>query len=70
LEDEHQNGSLTAEDIDDKVSNSASKTQMEKERKRKQKAQIINAHPDIIGDTFWTAHPYILASKRGQDYGE
>ncbi|KAK1064075.1 tRNA-His guanylyltransferase [Friedmanniomyces endolithicus] len=69
-EDEHQNGSLTAEDTDDKVSTSASKTQMEKERKRKQKAQIVIDHPDIIGDTFWTAHPYILASKRGQDYGE
>ncbi|KAK3114317.1 tRNA-His guanylyltransferase [Teratosphaeriaceae sp. CCFEE 6253] len=48
----------------------ASKTQMEKERKRKQKATIVAEHHDIIGDAFWDAHPYILASSRGQDYGE
>ncbi|KAK0945589.1 tRNA-His guanylyltransferase [Friedmanniomyces endolithicus] len=69
-ESEHLNGSLTAENIGDKASVSASKTQLEKDRKRKQKAQIVVDHPDIIGDAFWTAHPYILASKRGQDYGE
>ncbi|KAK1073428.1 tRNA-His guanylyltransferase [Friedmanniomyces endolithicus] len=69
-ESEHLNGSLTAENIGDKASVSASKTQLEKDRKRKQKAQIVVDHPDIIGDTFWTAHPYVLASKRGQDYGE
>ncbi|KAK3070998.1 tRNA-His guanylyltransferase [Teratosphaeriaceae sp. CCFEE 6253] len=48
----------------------ASKTQVEKERKRKQKAKIVTEHHDIIGDAFWDAHPYILASNRGQDYGE
>lgn len=42
-----------------------SKTQMEKERKRKMKAEIRVEHIDIIGNTFWEARPYILAAKRG-----
>ncbi|KAF2768819.1 tRNAHis guanylyltransferase [Teratosphaeria nubilosa] len=53
-----------------KVADPASKTQLEKERKRKQKATIEVEHVDIIGDAFWDAHPYILASKRGEDCGE
>lgn len=40
-----------------------SKTQQEKERKRKQKASIVVEHVDIIGDTFWESRPYILNSK-------
>lgn len=43
-----------------------SKTQMEKERKRKVKARIAVEHVDIIGDAFWEARPYILAGRRGQ----
>ncbi|KAK4542839.1 hypothetical protein LTR36_006215 [Oleoguttula mirabilis] len=42
-----------------------SKTQLEKERKRKQKATVAVEHVDVIGDAFWEAHPYILASKGG-----
>ncbi|TKA76839.1 hypothetical protein B0A55_04635 [Friedmanniomyces simplex] len=70
VKDSCVNGSLKPENTGDKVPDTASKTQLEKERKRKQKAQIVIDHPDIIGDAFWTAHPYILASKRGQDHGE
>ncbi|TKA76834.1 hypothetical protein B0A55_04630 [Friedmanniomyces simplex] len=67
---EHENVNGSLDDTGDKVPDPASKTQLEKERKRKQKARIVIDHPDIIGDAFWTAHPYILASKRGQDHCE
>ena len=53
-----------------KVANLYSRAQMEKERKRKQKATIAMEHVDIIGNAFWDAHPYILASKRGEEFGE
>lgn len=44
----------------------ASKTQVEKEKKRRQKALIQVEHVDIIGDSFWQARPYILAPKQGE----
>ncbi|CAK3734364.1 tRNA(His) guanylyltransferase like [Lecanosticta acicola] len=48
-----------------------SKSQMEKAKKRKQKATIAVEHVDIIGDGFWEKRPYILApARRGQDSGE
>ena len=47
-----------------------SKTQLEKERKRKQKARITVEHVDIIGDAFWSARPYILVSRKGEDPNE
>jgi len=53
-----------------KAADAASKTQIEKEKKRRQKAQIVTEHFDIIGDAFWEAHPYILAGKRGEGDGE
>ncbi|THW44075.1 tRNAHis guanylyltransferase [Aureobasidium pullulans] len=37
-----------------------SKTQMEKERKRKQKARVVVEHVDIIKDKFWQENPWIL----------
>lgn len=43
----------------------SSRTQVEKERKRKMKAEIAVEHVDIIGDGFWGERPYILAGKRG-----
>lgn len=42
-----------------------SKTQIDKERKRKQKASIVVEHRDIIGASFWEEHPYILGTARG-----
>lgn len=53
-----------------KAAGPSSNTQMEKERKRKQKATIAVEHLDLIGDAFWRAHPYILANKQGDDHGE
>ena len=37
-----------------------SKTQAEKERKRKMKAKIVVEHVDIIKDAFWLVRPEIL----------
>ncbi|KAF2170225.1 hypothetical protein M409DRAFT_64557 [Zasmidium cellare ATCC 36951] len=53
-----------------KEATEGSKSQLEKEKKRKMKAKIEVEHCDIIGDGFWEKRPYILASKRGEDYGE
>jgi tRNA(His) guanylyltransferase len=41
------------------------KSQLEKERKRKMKAEVVVEHCDLIQDAFWEARPYILAGKRG-----
>lgn len=40
-----------------------SKTQAEKEKKRRQKARIVVEHVDIIKDTFWQENPLVLAGK-------
>ncbi|KAK3723136.1 tRNA-His guanylyltransferase [Vermiconidia calcicola] len=53
-----------------KVADPESRTQMEKERKKKMKARLVLEHVDIIGDAFWDARPYILAGKRGEEMGE
>ncbi|TKA33165.1 hypothetical protein B0A50_00718 [Salinomyces thailandicus] len=47
-----------------------SKTQLKKEKKRKRKAKIALEHVDIIGETFWETHPYVLGSSTGKDSGE
>lgn len=44
-----------------RTGNPQSKTQLEKERKRKLKATIKVDHVDIIGEAFWDARPWILA---------
>ena len=43
-----------------------SKTQAEKERKRKQKAVIAVEHVDVIKDEFWDKRPWLLANSRGR----
>ena len=48
-----------------KAADATSKTQVDKERKRRQKARIAVEHVDIIGDAFWDARPYVLIGKRG-----
>lgn len=42
-----------------------SKTQKEKERKKKGKARIVTEHVDIIGDSFWERRPWILSGRVG-----
>ncbi|OQO11925.1 hypothetical protein B0A48_03652 [Cryoendolithus antarcticus] len=57
------NGDATSSDV-------MSKTQMEKERKRKLKAEVKVEHVDLIGDAFWDARPDILAPGRGDSGDE
>jgi tRNA(His) guanylyltransferase len=47
------------------VAAAMTKSQLEKERKRKMKAEVVVEHCDLIQDAFWEARPYILAGKRG-----
>ena len=42
-----------------------SKTQKEKERKKRGKAKIVIEHVDIIGDKFWDRRPWILSGRAG-----
>lgn len=49
-----------------KVADPASKTQIDRQRKSKLKATIAMEHCDLISDTFWLAHSYILGSGRGE----
>jgi len=43
-----------------------SKTQAEKERKKKAKALITVQHLDIIKDEFWEKRPWLLSNKPGK----
>lgn len=43
-----------------------SKTQAEKDKKRKSKARILVEHLDIIKDDFWEKRPWILSNKPGE----
>jgi tRNA(His) guanylyltransferase len=47
-----------------------SRSQVEKEKKKRMKARIAVEHVDIIGEDFWEKRPYILAARRGEDCGE
>jgi tRNA(His) guanylyltransferase len=40
-----------------------SKTQAEKQRKRRQKAHIAVEHIDLIKDQFWEERPWILSGE-------
>lgn len=64
------NGGASFTPSQGKVPDPNSRNQAEKERKRKQKAVITTAHDDIIGNAFWDSRPYILASKRTDEYDE
>lgn len=43
-----------------------SKTQREKERKRRAKAPIVVEHLDIIKDEFWERRPWLLSDRSGK----
>lgn len=51
---------LTGEEI------ALSKTQAEKERKRRQKAKIVIQHVDFIKDDFWERRPWLLSNRPGK----
>jgi tRNA(His) guanylyltransferase len=42
-----------------------SRTQRDKDRKRRTKARIVIEHVDIIKDEFWERRPWILSGKAG-----
>lgn len=43
-----------------------SKSQAEKDKKRRAKATVVVEHLDIIKDEFWDRRPWILSGKPGQ----
>ncbi|KHN96805.1 tRNAHis guanylyltransferase [Metarhizium album ARSEF 1941] len=43
-----------------------SKTQIEKDKKRRAKARVVVKHLDIIKDDFWDRRPWILSNKPGK----
>lgn len=43
-----------------------SKTQEEKDRKRRAKARITVQHVDVIKDEFWQKRPWLLSNKPGK----
>ena len=43
-----------------------SKTQEEKDKKRRAKARITVQHVDIIKDDFWERRPWLLSNKPGK----
>jgi tRNA(His) guanylyltransferase len=42
-----------------------SRTQKDKDRKKRSKARIITEHVDLIKDDFWEKRPWILSGKTG-----
>jgi len=54
------------EEIADEEEREISKTQAEKERKKKSKARITVQHLDIIKDEFWQRRPWLLSNKPGK----
>lgn len=43
-----------------------SKTQAEKDRKKRAKARITVQHVDIIKDEFWDRRPWLLSNRPGK----
>lgn len=65
-----ENGEGSSKPAGSRTADLQSKTQLERQRKRKLKATIAVEHVDIIGDAFWDAHPYVLGARRGENSGE
>ena len=42
-----------------------SRTQKEKERKKRAKATILTEHVDLIKDDFWQQRPWLLSGRPG-----
>lgn len=61
-------GTHNAQEEADAVAEPAqqSKSQAEKERKRRGKAPIVVEHMDIIRDEFWERRPWLLSNKPGR----
>ena len=59
LDEEEGEGATSGEKI-------LSKTQMEKNRKLRQKAKVVVKHLDIIKDEFWDQRPWLKTGKPGK----
>jgi len=62
-------GAATRRNEDDESStelSQVSKTQVEKNKKRRAKARIIVQHVDIIRDDFWDRRPWLLSNSYGK----
>lgn len=56
-----------AQDIDDMAEPAQqSKSQAEKDKKKRAKAAIVVQHLDIIKDDFWERRPWLLSNKPGK----
>jgi len=60
LKDPQEHGVQTVEET------IVSKTQEEKDRKRRNKAMITIQHVDVIKDEFWERRPWLLSNKPGK----
>ncbi|KAK5992753.1 tRNA(His) guanylyltransferase [Cladobotryum mycophilum] len=58
------NESVTVDTLAEPVQQS--KTQTEKDKKRRAKARVVVEHIDIIRDDFWDRRPWILSNKPGK----
>ncbi|RAO67878.1 uncharacterized protein BHQ10_003890 [Talaromyces amestolkiae] len=65
LED-HQPQTLTTQAMESQATTELSKTQQEKMRKLRRKAQVVVDHVDIIKDEFWQRRPWLLSGKPGK----
>ncbi|OJJ63958.1 hypothetical protein ASPSYDRAFT_83994 [Aspergillus sydowii CBS 593.65] len=65
LEDSKTGPESKAQSQEDAQAN-VSKTQQEKLRKLRRKAQVVVEHVDIIKDEFWERRPWILSGKPGK----
>ncbi|KAF2150638.1 tRNAHis guanylyltransferase [Myriangium duriaei CBS 260.36] len=62
----YKKGSVVYRDLSSSIPSAEepqSRTQADKERKKKQKATLMVEHVDIIKDAFWEARPWLLAEK-------
>ncbi|KAF2751600.1 Thg1-domain-containing protein [Sporormia fimetaria CBS 119925] len=60
-----EDGGWAAGTLDDGRPQEMSKTQREKDRKKRTKARIVVEHVDVIRDEFWEKRPWILSGKTG-----
>ncbi|RAH68664.1 tRNA guanylyltransferase [Aspergillus aculeatinus CBS 121060] len=67
LEDaQSKSGTSNAEEEEDMPSAPASRSQQDKIRKLRRKAQVVVDHVDIIKDEFWQRRPWILSGRPGK----
>lgn len=65
LEDQ-QPQTTTTQTTESQAITELSKTQQEKMRKLRRKAQVVVEHVDIIKDEFWQRRPWLLSGKPGK----